>query len=492
MRANALTQGKEVAAQEGQIAALRSSASAAQQQLHDAQLQILKLTQANDRTQERSAQIAQETEELSGRAAEAQQQLEEIAQTMAEQRERLELKQIECEQAREQAGAQESALREVRERAQHAQRELQEANFFAKTCAEKLVDLGSNIEQNTATLQEQESALLASQQELANLTDGDAQVQLQGVLEQRQVQEQALAEARNTLEHATLNLNQLEQSRLSCEQKLNPLREKVSELTLKEQEARLQFEQWSEQLQNIEEEPLLPLLEGAKIGGLQTELAKLGVEISALGAVNLAALEELQSSQERKTYLDAQAKDLNEAIGTLEDAIRRIDKESRDLLMATYEEVNRHLTELFPVLFGGGEARLVLTGEEILDSGLQVMAHPPGKKNASIHLLSGGEKALTAIALVFSLFQLNPAPFCVLDEVDAPLDDTNTERLCKLIQKMSVNTQFVYISHNKITMEMAQQLVGVTMQERGVSKVVSVDIEEAMRMRDASAAPVAA
>ena len=190
---------------------------------------------------------------------------------MAEQRERLELKQIECEQVREQASAQESALREVRERAQHAQRELQEAHFFAKTCAEKLVDLGANIEQNTANLQEQESALLASQQELANLTDGDAQVQLQGVLERRQVQEQALAEARNTLEHATLNLNQLEQSRLSCEQKLNPLREKVSEFTLKEQEARLQFEQWSEQLQNIEEEPLLPLLEKMKNKKVKSE-----------------------------------------------------------------------------------------------------------------------------------------------------------------------------------------------------------------------------
>ena len=500
LRAHVLTQGKEAAAQadaayqetEGQIAALRSTASALQQHLHDMQVQVLKLTQASERTQERSAQIAQETEELATRSAEAQQQIEEIMQTMAEQRERLEQKQMECEQAREQASEQESALREVRERAQQAQRELQEAHFFAKTCVEKLADLGSNIEQNSATLQELESALAVSQQEFASLTEGDAQVQLQGVLQQRQAQEQLLAEARNTLEHATVTLNQLEQARLSCEQKLNPLREKVSELTLKEQEARLQFEQWSEQLQGIDEEPLLPLLEGAKIGGLQTELSKLAVEISALGAVNLAALEELQSSQERKTYLDAQAKDLNEAIGTLEDAIRRIDKESRDLLMATYEEVNRHLTELFPVLFGGGEARLVLTGEEILDSGLQVMAHPPGKKNASIHLLSGGEKALTAIALVFSLFQLNPAPFCVLDEVDAPLDDTNTERLCKLIQKMSVNTQFVYISHNKITMEMAQQLVGVTMQERGVSKVVSVDIEEAMRMRDASAAPAAA
>ncbi len=500
LRADALTQGKATAAQADEayqdmdrsIAGLRSGASALQQKLHDIQLQILKLTQASERTEERSAQIAQETEELFARSTEAQQQLEELAQTMAEQRERLDQQQIECDQARQQANAQEAALREVRERSQHAQRELQEARFFAKTCTDKLADLSLNIEHQTVTLQEQESALLASQQELANLTEGDTQIQLQGVLEQRQVQEQMLADARNTLEHATLNLNQLEQARMSCEQKLNPLREKVSELTLKEQEARLQFEQWLEQLQDIEEEPLLPLLEGAKIGGLQTELSKLSVEISALGAVNLAALEELQSSQERKTYLDAQAKDLNEAIGTLEDAIRRIDKESRDLLMATYEEVNRHLTELFPVLFGGGEARLVLTGEEILDSGVQVMAQPPGKKNASIHLLSGGEKALTAIALVFSLFQLNPAPFCVLDEVDAPLDDTNTERLCKLIQKMSDKTQFVYISHNKITMEMAQQLVGVTMQERGVSKVVSVDIEEAMRMRDASAAPVVA
>ena len=202
--------------------------------------------------------------------------------------------------------------------------------------------------------------------------------------------------------------------------------------------------------------------------------------------MNLAALEELHTAQERKTYLDAQAKDLTEAMDTLKAAIRRIDKESRDLLIATYNEVNRHLAELFPVLFGGGEARLVLTGDEILDSGVQVMAQPPGKKNASIHLLSGGEKALTAIALVFSLFQLNPAPFCLLDEVDAPLDDTNTERLCKLIQKMALHTQFIFISHNKITMELAQQLVGVTMQERGVSHVVAVDIEEALRLVDDS------
>ncbi len=477
---------------ERRIGPLRSGSSESQQRQHQIQLQILKLTQANERSQERNTQIALELQELSERVHNEQRQLEEVAERMAIQHEQLSVQQAECDQARQQAGAQESALREVRDRAQRAQHELQEARFFAKTCVEKLADLEQNIQHNTSTLAQLEGALAHSREEQTNLSDGDAQQQLQDALQQRQVHEQVLAEARNTLEHATLNLNRMEQERMSCEQKLHPLREKVGEITLKEQEARLQYEQWATQLQDVDETPLLPLIEGAKAGGLQNELTRLDNEITALGAVNLAALEELQTAQERKAYLDAQAKDLNEAIETLEDAIRRIDKESRDLLMATYEEVNRHLSELFPVLFGGGDARLVLTGEEILDSGVQVMAHPPGKKNASIHLLSGGEKALTAIALVFSLFQLNPAPFCVLDEVDAPLDDTNTERLCKLIQKMSDKTQFVYISHNKITMEMAHQLIGVTMQERGVSKVVSVDIEEALRLREDSGGAVAA
>ncbi len=499
-RTDALEQGQQKTAHtedayhaiENRIGPLRSESSELQQRQHQLQLQILKLTQANERSQERSTQIAQELEELSDRVNSEYRQLQEVAEHMAIQRGQLSVQQAESDQARHQASAQDAALREVRDRAQRVQHELQEARFFAKTCAEKLTDLEQNMQHNTTTLTQLEEALTHSRNEQANLSESDAQQQLQAVLQQRQVHEQALADARNTLEHATLNLNKLEQERMACEQKLHPLREKVGEITLKEQEARLQYEQWAEQLQGVDEAPLLPLIEGAKAGGLQNELTRLGNEITALGAVNLAALEELQTAQERKAYLDAQAKDLNEAIETLEDAIRRIDKESRDLLMATYNEVNRHLSELFPVLFGGGDARLVLTGEEILDSGVQVMAHPPGKKNASIHLLSGGEKALTAIALVFSLFQLNPAPFCVLDEVDAPLDDTNTERLCKLIQKMSGKTQFVYISHNKITMEMAQQLVGVTMQERGVSKVVSVDIEEALRLREDSGGQVAA
>ncbi len=204
--------------------------------------------------------------------------------------------------------------------------------------------------------------------------------------------------------------------------------------------------------------------------------------------MNLAALEELRKTTERKAFLDAQSADLAEAVATLEDAIRRIDRQTRELLKGTFDQVNTYLGEMFPQLFGGGEARLVMTGEEILDAGVQIIARPPGKKNASIHLLSGGEKALTAVSLVFSMFRLNPAPFCLLDEVDAPLDDSNTGRFCQLVRRMSDHTQFIFISHNKITMELAEQLIGVTMPESGVSRVVAVDIEEALRMREDQAA----
>jgi chromosome segregation protein len=259
---------------------------------------------------------------------------------------------------------------------------------------------------------------------------------------------------------------------------------------LKEQEARLAEEGYAQQLAEAgaQEDALAALLEkGTRSGALQTEINRLTEEVKALGAVNLAALEELQSAQERKDYLDAQSRDLTEAMTTLEDAIRRIDRETRERLQKTFDNVNEHFGRMFPALFGGGHAHLVLTGQEILDSGVQVIAQPPGKKNTTIHLLSGGEKALTALALVFSLFQLNPAPFCLLDEVDAPLDDHNTERFCDLVRRMSEHSQFLFISHNKITMEIAQQLLGITMQEPGVSRVVAVDIEEAMKLTEEAA-----
>jgi chromosome segregation protein len=206
--------------------------------------------------------------------------------------------------------------------------------------------------------------------------------------------------------------------------------------------------------------------------------------VDSLGPVNLAALDELNAARERKGFLDAQHLDLTTAIETLEDAIRKIDRETRELLQATFNTVNHHFGELFPQLFGGGEAKLVITGDEILDAGVQVMAQPPGKRNSTIHLLSGGEKALTATALVFALFKLNPAPFCLLDEVDAPLDDANTERYANLVSSMSEQTQFLFISHNKIAMQMAKQLVGVTMQEQGVSRIVAVDIDSALQLAE--------
>ena len=212
------------------------------------------------------------------------------------------------------------------------------------------------------------------------------------------------------------------------------------------------------------------------------EIERLQQAIVALGAVNLAALDELTASRERKGFLDAQSADLNSAVSTLEDAIRRIDRETRDLLQHTFDQVNVQFGLLFPKLFGGGEARLIMTGEEILDAGVQVLAQPPGKRNSTIHLLSGGEKALTATALVFALFKLNPAPFCLLDEVDAPLDDANTERFCALVRSMTDATQFLFITHNKIAMEMGEQLIGVTMQEQGVSRIVAVDIDSAIQL----------
>jgi len=212
------------------------------------------------------------------------------------------------------------------------------------------------------------------------------------------------------------------------------------------------------------------------------ELEQLAGRIQRLGAINLAAIEEYQQQSERKRYLDAQNADLVEALDTLENVIRKIDKETRNRFKATFDQINDGLQALFPKVFGGGTAYLELTGEDLLDTGVSIMARPPGKKNSTIHLLSGGEKALTALALVFAIFQLNPAPFCMLDEVDAPLDDANVGRYARLVKEMSATVQFIYITHNKIAMEMADQLMGVTMHEPGCSRLVAVDVEEALAM----------
>ena len=276
-----------------------------------------------------------------------------------------------------------------------------------------------------------------AQDELTRLNDAAAQGGLQQALAVKLEREQALSAQRSQYDDLTAKLRASDERRLQLERELDPLRARITEFQLKEQAARLGFEQYSQLLTDaqadLEAVALSIAKDNVRLAGLQGEIDRINRDIAALGAVNLAALDELAAARERKQFLDAQTADLVEAMTTLEDAIKKIDGETRELLSDTFNKVNEHFGKMFPELFGGGNARLVITGDEILDSGVQVVAQPPGKKNQTIHLLSGGEKALTAIALVFAIFQLNPAPFCLLDEVDAPLDDANTERYAKLV-----------------------------------------------------------
>jgi chromosome segregation protein len=383
----------------------------------------------------------------------------------------------------------ERRLNDSREQQRSLERQAQEAQFAQRSLATREAELKRIID--TAT---QQAASVAAEEErvredLARLSDAAAQAGLQNALNIKMEREAALAAKRSEYDDLTTKLRASDERRLQLERELEPLRQRITDFQLKEQAARLGLEQYTQLLTDaqadLEAVSASILANNVRLGGLQGEIDRIHRDIAALGAVNLAALEELASASERKLFLDAQSTDLTDAMNTLEDAIRKIDAETRELLGGTFKVVNEHFGRMFPELFGGGNAKLVMTGEEILDSGVQVMAQPPGKKNQTIHLLSGGEKALTAIALVFAIFQLNPAPFCLLDEVDAPLDDANTERYAKLVSSMSKETQFLFISHNKIAMEMAEQLIGVTMQEQGVSRIVAVDMESAVSMADA-------
>ncbi len=367
-----------------------------------------------------------------------------------------------------------------------AEKHHQETEFNKKIITNNINELNNKINVNT----EEKTAFLFRQTEAEQtlkLTPMETlKTNLNVALDAKQLRETALAAARNHMVVAETLLQELERVRLQNEQQLHPIRDSLEQSRLKEQEARLYFEQCQAGLlENGQDEAELAkdLTDKVKTSDLLRKTNELQQEIEALGAVNLAAIQELATETERKTYLDSQMLDLTQATETLEDAIKKIDRETRDKLMQTFNTANQHFGELFDTLFGGGQAKLELLGDEILDTGLQVFAQPPGKKNTTIQLLSGGEKALTAIALVFALFRLNPAPFCLMDEVDAPLDDSNTERFCNMVKKMSEKTQFLFVSHNKITMEMAQQLIGVTMQESGVSRIVDVDVEAALEMQ---------
>ncbi|WP_321791341.1 chromosome segregation protein SMC [Caballeronia sp. J97] len=464
------------------LAEARAAAERATQRVHALQMDVLKLAQAHERYTQRNTQIGEELEEIAAQVeeqralrAESEAAFERHDGEIAQLQARFEDNQLAFESLDEELTNARHELREL-------ERAASDAGFAVRGLAAKIDEYRRNIDTAHEQSERIAGTLEDARAELETINEQTAQTGLQDALEVRAAREESLHAARVELDDLTARLRQADEQRLMAERSLQPLRDRINELQLKEQAARISGEQFVEQLQaaGVDEAELAEkLTPDMKPSYLQGEVTRLNNAITALGPVNMAALEELAAATERKHFLDAQSADLNDAIGTLEDAIQKIDQETRALLQGTFDEVNRHFGELFPRLFGGGQAKLIMTGDEILDAGVQVMAQPPGKKNSTIHLLSGGEKALTATALVFAMFQLNPAPFCLLDEVDAPLDDANTERFANLVRAMSAKTQFLFISHNKIAMEMAQQLIGVTMQEQGVSRIVAVDMEAA-------------
>ena len=480
-----LTDGREEARR------LREEVARARERDHDLEVEHLKLSQSGEQSEKRREAIRVELADIEGEEGRERLEMQEAQHALQQGSQKIEAIVQRLQDLEARANDAQEALNAARAAVMAAERAHSEAQFHERSCHERV----SSQAALSVSLGERVQALVATRssltEELGKLEEGHVRERLQAALALKAEREKALSDARSGLDLIAGELQALESGRHEVEQGLEPLRVRITEVKLKEQEAATHAEQYAQQLQEAgvtREEMAESIEKRVRSSGMQAEIQRLNEEIAALGPVNLAALSELTTARERKGFLDAQNADLVQAVETLEAAIKRIDRETRDLLQGTYDAVNRNFQEMFPALFGGGQASLKLTGEEILDAGLQVFAQPPGKKNTSIQLLSGGEKALTAIALVFSLFKLNPAPFCLLDEVDAPLDDPNTERFCELVKQMAGETQFLFITHNKITMELASQLVGVTMQEPGVSRIVEVDIEAAMEFARKQAA----
>ena len=385
----------------------------------------------------------------------------------------------------------------LRERLDRVRQEARQHKDHAHQLA---VRVGSLKAQHDSTrqalerLQMQAERLHERREQLSlNLEEGEApleelRIKLEELLERRMAVDDELRQARLALEDADRELRDAEKRRSQAEQQAQLLRGQLEQQRMDWQSLNVRRKALADQLaeDNYDLHGVIATLPAeATENAWEEELERMAARIARLGPINLAAIDEYQQQSERKRYLDAQDADLVEALETLENVIRKIDKETRNRFKDTFDQINGGLQALFPKVFGGGNAYLELTGEDLLDTGVTIMARPPGKKNSTIHLLSGGEKALTALALVFAIFQLNPAPFCMLDEVDAPLDDANVGRYARLVKEMSEKVQFIYITHNKIAMEMADQLMGVTMHEPGCSRLVAVDVEEALAMVEA-------
>ncbi len=473
---------------------------------------------------ERELQRRQQQEEarkhsdLKARLSAGQARLEQLAlrrrrldEELAEQQEQREIETEQLGEARLQlqealeAMAQDTEQREtllasrdgIRERLDRIRQDARQHKDHAHQLALRVGALRAQHESTRQALerleQQFERAVERREQLTLNLEEGEApleelRMKLEELLERRMGVEDELKHARLALEDADRELRDAEKRRTQAEQQAQLLRGQLEQQRLDWQGLSVRRKALQDQLQEDGYDlhgVLGTLPADASEPSWEAELERLSQRIQRLGPINLAAIDEYQQQSERKRYLDAQNDDLVEALDTLENVIRKIDRETRNRFKETFDQINSGLQALFPKVFGGGNAYLELTGEDLLDTGVAIMARPPGKKNSTIHLLSGGEKALTALALVFAIFQLNPAPFCMLDEVDAPLDDANVGRYARLVKEMSEKVQFIYITHNKIAMEMADQLMGVTMHEPGCSRLVAVDVEQAVALAEA-------
>lgn len=430
-----------------------------QQQLNDTQAQLQQYQQQQSQLQHALKQSEQaltqhHSQSLQQQTAFAAQQqaYQQLQQQLAQQTQSQQQAQLGLQQAQNDTRLAQAQLQNLAQNQQNQQQQLQAANEQLEELIEPLECLAVEID---------ELLTQKSQQQQQLHTANEQHFKAQSELEEKQAM----------LANAHDKTAQLQQQLVACQ-----LAEQS--VTLKAQQALEPLSELNQTLKQVLEQ----LPEQAEQKTWQQRLSKIDKQLAALGAVNLAAIEQYQQAQSRKQYLDEQNDDLSQALATLEAAIAKIDKQTKSQFKATFEQVNNSLKLLFPKVFCGGSAYLELTDNDLLESGVTIMARPPGKKNSTIHLLSGGEKALTALSLVFSIFRLNPAPFCMLDEVDAPLDDANVGRFCKLVEEMSQDVQFIYISHNKIAMEMAGRLTGVTMAEAGVSRMVAVDIDQAIEM----------
>ena len=506
---------QELEALDREVAGVNASVVELEAELEGGQQQLIVLEQERDETQRRlteqqrsfgetrarltarliqSEQIAAELERAKKEISASQMQLDEDDSRVRKARGALtgamdQMADLEAQRVDRETQLQ--ALAEQLEAAKQVAAEDQSAGFEASMLQQNLQTQITGANEPMARLTERETQLVQRIEEQRGTRDEleAPSQQLRSDLNQKLAARQEIEEQLTTLRQRQSEIeagvSTLEQQRASAESGVEDVRGGLESQRLDYQGIDVRLGTITEQLaeQQVELQSVIKELpEGADESTWEASLTTVGNRIQRLGAINLAAIDEFKVQSERKAYLDAQNEDLEKALDTLLQAIRKIDVETRTRFKETFDLVNAKLQQLFPKLFGGGHAYLEMTGEDLLDTGVGLMARPPGKRNASIHLLSGGEKALTAIALVFSIFNLNPAPFCMLDEVDAPLDDANVGRFCEMVKEMSRTVQFIYITHNKVTMEMAEQLMGVTMHEAGVSRMVTVDVDEAVAL----------